>query len=145
MILALALYSRTERLDWTSSFSEQSYSETLLLVSDKEKLRGARCCLVRAEAGSRPIGGYYNSCRFAHWSGISSPQGQGAVSGILIGKSGLIFTSLHILFCLLANEERSSNVRQSQCVRALVENENSAIEALLQFQWCCLSFPYWVW
>lgn len=109
----------------TSSFGKQSCSENLLPVSYEEKLRGAHCCLVRAEARAGPIGGYYNSCSFAHWSGISSPQGQGAVSGILIGMSGLIFTSLHILHYLLANKERFCNVWLSQCVRALAKNKNS--------------------
>lgn len=68
---------------------------------------------VRAEARVHPIGGYCNSCSFARWPGISSPQGQGAVSGILIGTSGLIFTSLHILLHLLENEEKSWQVWQS--------------------------------
>ena len=78
-----------------------------------------------AGAGAGPVRGYYNSCSFAHWPGISSPQGQGAVSGILIGKSGLIFTSLHILLHLLTNEERCCDVRQGQRVAALAKNKNS--------------------
>lgn len=93
-------------LTGTSSFSGLYCGAALQLVSGEEKLCEAQCCLVRAEAGAGPIGGYYNSCSFAHWPGISSPQGQGAVSGILIGKFELIFTSLQIYLHLLANEER---------------------------------------
>lgn len=110
------LYSCTRCPRRTSSSTElRCNSESLLLVSGKKKLIGARCCLVRAEAVATPIGGYYNSCSFAHWSGISSPQGQGAVSGILIGKSELIFTSLHIRLHLLANEKKSCFVWRNIC------------------------------
>lgn len=77
----------------SSSWSHANRNGTVLL-----------CFWVRIEAKVHPIGGYCNSCSFAHWPGINSPQGQGAVSGILIGTSGLIFTSLHILLHLLENE-----------------------------------------
>lgn len=85
----------------------------------------AWCCLVRAEAEAGPIGGYYNSCSFAHWPGISSPQGQGAVSGILIGKSWLIFTSLQILLHLFTNEEGSATCGGASVFRGLAKNKNS--------------------
>lgn len=88
---------------------------------------------VRLEAEAGPIGGYYNSCSFAHWSGISSPQGQGAVSGILIGKSCRIFTSLHILLHLLANEERSCHVWQSKNKNSRNRNPISVVVVLFIF------------
>lgn len=88
---------------WSSSWSHANRNCTVPL-----------CFWVRVEAKVHPIGGYCNSCSFAHWPGINSPQGQGAVSGILIGTSGLIFTSLHILLHLLENEETFCQVLQSR-------------------------------
>lgn len=91
----------------------------IVLVRNSSWSRASRNCMgplcfwVRIEAKVHPIGGYCNSCSFAHWPGINSPQGQGAVSWILIGTSELIFTSLHILLHLLENEERSCQVLQS--------------------------------
>lgn len=122
--------NQVSRLARTSSFSRQSYTmvEKLQLVSGEEKLcEAAWCCLVgaRAEARAGPLRGCYNSCSFAHWPEISSPQGRGAVSGILIGKSGIFFTSLHIPLHLLAKEERFCDVRQGQCFSAIAKNEIS--------------------
>lgn len=103
-----ALYSGSVSTgrDFILQWTELYCGEKLLPVLGEEKLGEAQCCLVRAGAVAGPVGGYYNSCSFALWPGISSPQGQRAVSGILIGKSQLIFTSLQILPHLLANEER---------------------------------------
>lgn len=97
------------------------------------------CCQDRSwESGTGPIGGYYNSCSFAHWSGKSSPQGQGAVSGILIGKPRLIFTSPQILLHLLANEERfykaslleDSQRKKTQCNKTLFLSLSYSIQRL---------------
>lgn len=99
----------------TSSFSEvRSRREGPPGLVRGATTQGPLCSTVRVEAKVHPIGGYCNSCSFAHWPGINSPQGQGAVSGILIGMSGLIFTPLHILLHLLENEERSCHVWQSR-------------------------------
>lgn len=90
--------------------------------------------MVRVEAGGGPRGGYYNSCSFSQQPGISSPQGQEAVSGILIGKSELIFTSLQIFLHLLVNEARFHNVWHCWCFQALAKDKNAGkINAIFVF------------
>lgn len=88
-----ALYSVTKMslLAATSSFSGQSGGGNSCWSLAERRCARPSGVWPGLEAGSGPIGGYYNSFSFAHWLGISSPQGQESVSGIVIGKSGLYF------------------------------------------------------
>lgn len=122
--------SRDFILDW----AEFSCGEKLLLVRGDGKLCEAWCCLVGAEAEAGAIGGYYNSRSFAHRPRISSPQGQGAVSGILIGKSRLMSTSLQIRLHLRANKERFC---LSMCGSMLEDLPRMKTLSTKRYCWAC--------